>query len=79
MRTATNITLDTDSLRPSFLDYTLSFVYNPAAIESYDPDDEDAERPFPTLYETILTVDPSDNTVYTKLLSQERSSVVFLR
>ena len=79
LRTATNITLDTDSLRPSFLDYTLSFVYNPAAIESYDPDDEDAERPFPTLYETILTVDPSDNTVYTKLLSQERSSVVFLR
>lgn len=79
VRSATNITLDTDSLRPSFLDYTLSFVHNPAVVEAYDPDAPDAKRPVAVLYETIVTVDPSDNTVYTKLVSQDRSSVVFLR
>ena len=77
--TTANVTLDTDSLRPTFVGYTLSFVYSRGAVEGYDPADEDAERPFPTLFENILVIDPSDNTIYTKLLSSANSSVIFLR
>ena len=61
--------IDSGSVRPSYLGYITLFLYSASALEAYDPADPDARLPVPTLQEFLLTIDPSDDSIFVKNIS----------